>query len=107
MAAHFAKREGKTRFVANILKADAFGKAKLAVFVAMDNDLTPAPSGLSKLEREMVARRRRLLQHAEPDRVRSRHAAKQRLSPASKVNACSKYAIRFLYLPFSTRRSRT
>ncbi|MBZ0140171.1 MAG: peroxidase-related enzyme, partial [Pseudorhodoplanes sp.] len=37
------------------LKAYAFDTAKLEAFVAMYNDLMLAPSGLSKLEREMIA----------------------------------------------------
>ncbi len=39
----------------NVLKAYAFDLAKLSGFVAMYNDLMLAPSGLSKLEREMIA----------------------------------------------------
>jgi uncharacterized peroxidase-related enzyme len=41
--------------VPNVLKAYAFDAAKLSAFVAMYNDLMLAPSGLSKLEREMIA----------------------------------------------------
>jgi uncharacterized peroxidase-related enzyme len=55
MAAYFAKCEEKLGFVPNVLKAYAFDGAKLAAFVAMYNDLMLAPSGLSKLEREMIA----------------------------------------------------
>jgi uncharacterized peroxidase-related enzyme len=55
MAAYFAKCEEKLGFVPNVLKAYAFNTAKLAAFVAMYNDLMLAPSGLSKLEREMIA----------------------------------------------------
>ena len=55
MAAYFAKCEEKLGFVPNVLKAYAFDPAKLAGFVAMYNDLMLAPSGLSKLEREMIA----------------------------------------------------
>jgi uncharacterized peroxidase-related enzyme len=55
MAAYFAKCEQKLGFVPNVLKAYAFDMAKLAAFVAMYNDLMLAPSGLSKLEREMIA----------------------------------------------------
>jgi uncharacterized peroxidase-related enzyme len=55
MAAYFAKCEEKLGFVPNVLKAYAFDSAKLAAFVAMYNDLMLAPSGLSKLEREMIA----------------------------------------------------
>ncbi len=55
MAAYFAKCEEKLGFVPNVLQAYAFDGAKLAAFVAMYNDLMLAPSGLSKLEREMIA----------------------------------------------------
>ena len=55
MAAYFAKCEEKLGFVPNVLKAYAFDMAKLTAFVAMYNDLMLAPSGLSKLEREMIA----------------------------------------------------
>jgi uncharacterized peroxidase-related enzyme len=55
MAAYFAKCQEKLGFVPNVLKAYAFDAAKLAAFVAMYNDLMLAPSGLSKLEREMIA----------------------------------------------------
>src|SRR3974390_584430 len=55
MAAYFAKCEEKLGFVPNVLKAYAFDMAKLSAFVAMYNDLMRAPSGWSKLEREMIA----------------------------------------------------
>jgi uncharacterized peroxidase-related enzyme len=55
MDAYFAKCEEKLGFVPNVLKAYAFDMAKLVPFVAMYNDLMLAPSGLSKLEREMIA----------------------------------------------------
>ena len=55
MQAYFAKCEEKLGFVPNVLKAYAFDMAKLEPFVAMYNDLMLAPSGLSKLEREMIA----------------------------------------------------
>jgi uncharacterized peroxidase-related enzyme len=55
MAAYFAKCDEKLGFVPNVLKAYAFDMAKLEAFVAMYNDLMLAPSGLSKLEREMIA----------------------------------------------------
>ncbi len=55
MTGYFAKCEEKLGFVPNVLKAYAFDMAKLAAFVAMYNDLMLAPSGLSKLEREMIA----------------------------------------------------
>jgi len=55
MAAYFRKCEEKLGFVPNVLKTYAFDGAKLSAFVAMYNDLMLAPSGLSKLEREMIA----------------------------------------------------
>jgi uncharacterized peroxidase-related enzyme len=55
MAAYFAKCEEKLGFVPNVLKAYAFDMPKLSAFVAVYNDLMLAPSGLSKLEREMIA----------------------------------------------------
>ena len=55
MAAYFKKCEEKLGFVPNVLKAYAFDMPKLEAFVAMYNDLMLAPSGLSKLEREMIA----------------------------------------------------
>ncbi len=55
MAAYFKKCEEKLGFVPNVLKAYSFDMAKLSAFVTMYNDLMLAPSGLSKLEREMIA----------------------------------------------------
>jgi len=55
MVAYFEKCEEKLGFVPNVLKAYAFDNAKLSAFVAIYNDLMLAPSGLSKLEREMIA----------------------------------------------------
>jgi uncharacterized peroxidase-related enzyme len=55
MAAYFHKCQEKLGFVPNVLKAYAFDMPKLEAFVAMYNDLMLAPSGLSKLEREMIA----------------------------------------------------
>jgi uncharacterized peroxidase-related enzyme len=55
MQAYFDKCHEKLGFVPNVLKAYAFDMAKLEAFVAMYNDLMLAPSGLSKLEREMIA----------------------------------------------------
>ncbi len=55
MAAYFAKCEEKLGFVPNVLQAYTFDGPKLSTFVAMYNDLMLAPSGLSKLEREMIA----------------------------------------------------
>ncbi|SLN14694.1 Carboxymuconolactone decarboxylase family protein [Falsiruegeria litorea R37] len=45
----------KLGMVPNVLKANAFDIDKLNAFTNMYNDLMLAPSGLSKLEREMVA----------------------------------------------------
>jgi uncharacterized peroxidase-related enzyme len=55
MEAYFAKCQEKLGFVPNVLQAYGFDMAKLEAFVAMYNDLMLAPSGLSKLEREMIA----------------------------------------------------
>ncbi len=55
MEGYFAKCEEKLGFVPNVLTAYAFDMPKLEAFVAMYNDLMLAPSGLSKLEREMIA----------------------------------------------------
>jgi uncharacterized peroxidase-related enzyme len=53
--AYFDKCMEKIGFVPNVLEAYAFDLAKLGAFSAMYNDLMLAPSGLSKLEREMIA----------------------------------------------------
>ena len=55
MDAYFAKCTEKLGFIPNVLQAYAFDNAKLEAFVAMYSDLMLAPSGLSKLEREMIA----------------------------------------------------
>jgi uncharacterized peroxidase-related enzyme len=55
MAAYFDKCLEKIGFVPNVLTAYAFDNAKLEAFAAFYNDLMLAPSGLSKLEREMIA----------------------------------------------------
>jgi uncharacterized peroxidase-related enzyme len=55
MATYFALCEEKLGFVPNVLKAFAFDMAKLEAFVAYRNDLMQGDSGLSKLEREMIA----------------------------------------------------
>lgn len=55
MQSYFAKCTEKLGFVPNVLTAYAFDGAKLEAFVGMYNDLMLAPSGLSKLEREMIA----------------------------------------------------
>ena len=55
MRVYFDKCVEKLGFVPNVLRAYAFDMPKLEAFVAMYNDLMLAPSGLSKLEREMIA----------------------------------------------------
>ena len=55
MQAYFQKCQDRLGFVPNVLVAYAFDTAKLEAFAAMYNDLMLAPSGLSKLEREMIA----------------------------------------------------
>jgi len=55
MAAYFKKCQDKLGFVPNVLLAYAFDMAKLETFVAMYSDLMLGDSGLSKLEREMIA----------------------------------------------------
>lgn len=45
----------KLGFVPNVLRAYAFDMDKLNAFTGMYNNLMLAPSGLSKLEREMIA----------------------------------------------------
>jgi uncharacterized peroxidase-related enzyme len=55
MEAYFAKCQEKLGFIPNVLAAYAFDNAKLEAFVTFYNDLMLAPSGLSKLEREMIA----------------------------------------------------
>ena len=45
----------KLGFVPNVLRAYAFDKTKLDAFSALYNDLMLGESGLSKLEREMIA----------------------------------------------------
>lgn len=53
--AYFRKCEEKIGYVPNVLQAYAFDDAKLQAFSTFYNDLMLAPSGLSKLEREMIA----------------------------------------------------
>jgi uncharacterized peroxidase-related enzyme len=55
MQRYFEKCRQKLGFVPNVLLAYAFDMAKLESFVAMYNDLMLGESGLSKLEREMIA----------------------------------------------------
>lgn len=53
--AYFDKCRDKLGLVPNVLKAYAFDEAKLRVFSEFYNDLMLGESGLSKLEREMIA----------------------------------------------------
>jgi uncharacterized peroxidase-related enzyme len=53
--AYFAKCREKIGFVPNVFEAYAFDNAKLKAFLLMSDDLMLADSGLSKLEREMIA----------------------------------------------------
>ncbi|RWM25119.1 peroxidase-related enzyme [Mesorhizobium sp.] len=53
--AYFAKCEEKLGLVPNVLLAYAFDEKKLRAFTDMYNDLMLGDSGLSKLEREMIA----------------------------------------------------
>ena len=55
MASYFKKCQDKLGFIPNVLVAYAFDMTKLETFVAMYNDLMLGESGLSKLEREMIA----------------------------------------------------
>src|SRR5262245_15875915 len=55
MTAYFKKCQDKLGFIPNVLLAYAFDMAKLEAFVAMYNDLMLGESGVSKLEREMIA----------------------------------------------------
>jgi uncharacterized peroxidase-related enzyme len=55
LAAYFAKCQDKLGFVPNVLQAYAFDNAKLKGFIDMADDLMLGDSGVSKLEREMIA----------------------------------------------------
>jgi uncharacterized peroxidase-related enzyme len=55
MAAFFKLCDEKLGFVPNVMKAFSFDMAKLEAFVAYRNDLMQGGSGLSTLEREMIA----------------------------------------------------
>jgi uncharacterized peroxidase-related enzyme len=55
MAEFFRKAKAVQGFVPNVLRAFAFDMAKLEAFVAYRTDLMVNESGLSKLEREMIA----------------------------------------------------
>lgn len=53
--AYYAKCREKLGIVPNVLQAYAFRQAKLRNFIALYNELMLGDSGLSKLEREMIA----------------------------------------------------
>jgi uncharacterized peroxidase-related enzyme len=53
--AYFAKCEEKLGLIPNVLLSYAFDEKKLRAFTEMYNDLMLGDSGLSKLEREMIA----------------------------------------------------
>lgn len=55
MQKYFGVCEEKLGFVPNVLAAYSFDQNKLRAFVTLYNDLMLAESGLSKLEREMIA----------------------------------------------------
>jgi uncharacterized peroxidase-related enzyme len=55
LQAYFDKCQEKLGFVPNVLRAYAFDATKLKAFIDMVDDLMLADSGLSKLEREMIA----------------------------------------------------
>jgi len=55
LEAYFQKCRDKLGMVPNVLTAYAFDQKKLRAFIAMYNDLMLGDSGLSKLEREMIA----------------------------------------------------
>ena len=55
LKAYFDKCQEKLGFVPNVLRAYAFDNAKLRAFIDMVDDLMLADSGISKLEREMIA----------------------------------------------------
>ncbi len=55
MAGYFAKCREKIGYVPNVLIAYSHDMAKLEAFANFYNDLMLAPSGLTKLEREMIA----------------------------------------------------
>jgi uncharacterized peroxidase-related enzyme len=55
MQAYFDKCVEKLGFVPNVLEAYAFDNAKLRAFILMADELMLGESGLSKLEREMIA----------------------------------------------------
>ena len=73
---YFAKCDEKLGFVSNVLRAYSFNSDKLANFMTMYNELMLGPSGVSKLEREMIAVVASSINHwfLLPDRPRRRGA---------------------------------
>jgi uncharacterized peroxidase-related enzyme len=55
LQAYFDKCQDKLGFVPNVLRAYAFDAKKLQAFIDMVDDLMLADSGISKVEREMIA----------------------------------------------------
>ena len=55
LEAYFAKCQEKLGFVPNVLRAYAWNPEKLRTFIAFYDELMMGPSGLTKLEREMIA----------------------------------------------------
>jgi uncharacterized peroxidase-related enzyme len=55
LQAYFDKCQEKLGFVPNVLRAYAFDPGKLQAFIDMVDDLMLGDSGISKLEREMIA----------------------------------------------------
>jgi uncharacterized peroxidase-related enzyme len=55
MQAYFDKCAEKLGMIPNVLQAYSFDQNKLRTFANLYNELMLAPSGLSKLEREMIA----------------------------------------------------
>jgi uncharacterized peroxidase-related enzyme len=55
LQAYFDKCQEKLGFIPNVLMAYAFDAGKLKTFIDMVDDLMLGDSGLSKLEREMIA----------------------------------------------------
>jgi uncharacterized peroxidase-related enzyme len=55
LSAYFEKCTEKLGFIPNVLRAYAFDSVKLRAFIDMADNLMLAESGLTKLEREMIA----------------------------------------------------
>ncbi len=55
MRAYFNKCQEMLGFIPNVLLSYAFDDAKLRTFIAMHDDIMLGSSGLTKLEREMIA----------------------------------------------------